>query len=246
LFSRYLVAASASLTIAILFIVYYAIPYSSTAQVSSRVFFLSQLGNTLEILLSMFLVPYRTALLHSLPWYGDPFSWQVMAGGLLLLALIALAWRKRTSSLGILLGGFILLLIPTNSIFPKDQVVVEWRFYPAMVFFALLWGVAARRLYRSGTQTLFVRLGFCLLLLGYGALASWQVYEYRSIETAYRDVLKLYPESLFALNDLGNHYFRQGDYQQSEELLRRAIIIAPGNTKVRRNLHRVLEHNHPQ
>ena len=119
-------------------------------------------------------------------------------------------------------------------------------FVHSAMFFFFFWGVAARRLYRSGTQTLFVRLGFCLLLLGYGALASWQVYEYRSIETAYRDVLKLYPESLFALNDLGNHYFRQGDYQQSEELLRRAIIIAPGNTKVRRNLHRVLEHNHPQ
>ena len=79
------------------------------------------------------------------------------------------------------------------------------------------------------------------LLTIYSILTYEQIHQYKTIESAYLDVLQTYPNSLFALNDLGNYYRRKGDLEKAEVLLQRALIVAPRSKKVKANLQQVLQ-----
>ncbi|MCB0331993.1 MAG: glycosyltransferase family 39 protein [Bdellovibrionales bacterium] len=231
------------LTAIALLLVEYAIPYSQTAHVSPWVFFLSQLGNLTRILWSQFMIPWRTSLLHDLPWYQSFFEIDVLVGLALFATSIWMALKYKYTPYGSLLGAIIIALLPTNSLFPKDQVVVEWRFYLAMVFYSLLCGSLFHFVMSHTTKMKRILISFlCASLLTiYSILTYEQIHQYKTIESAYLDVLQTYPNSLFALNDLGNYYRRKGDLEKAEVLLQRALIVAPRSKKVKANLQQVLQ-----
>lgn len=227
-----------AMTCAAIFIVGYAIPYSKTAYVGSTTFGLSQLGNLPTILYSQFLVPWRTSQIHALPWYNSFFEVHVIFGFLLFLLLLTIGYTYRKNVSALLLIAFFILLLPTNSIFPKDQVVVEWRFYPAMVAFALFIGSIAKICLESSRKTIRLIMHLCLVGLTcvYLKFTVNQIKQYGGVESSFLDVLEVYPESLFALNDLGNYYLHLGDLKNAEIYLRKAEAVAPMSTKVKHNL----------
>ena len=56
------------------------------------------------------------------------------------------AWRWRSRPWAWLLGAMLVCLLPTNSVLPKNELIREWRLYPALFFFALLVGDVVSRL----------------------------------------------------------------------------------------------------
>lgn len=228
-----------SLSIACCFIWGYALPYSQTAQVDSQVFFLSQLGNFLDLIARFFVFPAWTALLHDLPWYPTVFSLKVLLGAVLLLSLVVIVVKKRWQPWAVYLGATLLLLLPTQSIFPKDQVLVEWRLTPALVFFCLFLAAAWQKVSLWELTPKWETLKRSIAGAYIGLLIVWtfqQIDAYRTVETAYQDVLQQYPHSLFALNDLGNHYGRTGHYDLALYHLHEALKVSPKHPRVLRNI----------
>lgn len=211
----------------------YAVPMSRTAPVSSWTFVLSQLGN-LDALAALYLLPDRTALIHLLPFHQVLVDPQVLLGAAALAASACIVWRRRSDPLAWLLGALAICLLPTNSVLPKNEIIREWRLYPSLFFFALLAGVAFERL----VGFLRARRGRRVTLsCAYAALALWllafahsdrvQNDAYQSGLSAWRQVLQRYPYSADAMNNIGLHYYRREDMENSRRYLGAAARAVP-------------------
>jgi len=132
--------AAVGLVVAIVFIGFYALPFSRTANLSGVTFLQSQLGNV-DRLVGLYLVPYRIAVMMLYPVHPH-VDLKVVCGALAVAGVTVAAVRYRHRPWAFLLGAILIALVPTNSIFPKDQLVLKWRLYPSMVFVALLLGYA--------------------------------------------------------------------------------------------------------
>ena len=130
------ITAGVSFVVIVLFTFVYAIPYSKNAVIGPWEFFLSQMGN-LIVLIKFYLLPFQTALMHDLYFYIDVDA-MVFFGMVVSLGLIYLAFRHRKKMFGFLLGAFLIAVFPTNSFMPKDDLINEWRLYPTLVFFCIL------------------------------------------------------------------------------------------------------------
>jgi hypothetical protein len=208
----------------------YAVPLSRTAPVGPLTFLLSQLGNA-PVIAGFYLLPYRTALVHDLPFYADPWHGEIWVGAALVGAVLVLAWRWRARPAGFLLGAMVLCLLPTNSVLPKNEVVREWRLYPTLPFFALL---ASAALARAGDRLrgrpgLRVALGVVTAawLVAFAATDVRQDRVYQSAVDTWRQVLARYPDSADAMNNLGTHYLFAGDARAATRYLTAATKTAP-------------------
>jgi hypothetical protein len=211
-FGRYFAASVVVLTFLLIF---YAIPLSLTAVVDSKVYLFSQFAHVFN-LASYYLVPFQTSLIHELYFYRDPASLRPWVGLIVIGATIALCFRFRRQSWAFLLGALLISLLPTNSFLPKNEVIREWRLYPGLVFVALLTSELAFRLSCFSKRTrLLSALAFSILL---GCFALTIIKQNRSYQTplaAWSQVLRRYPYSAEAHNNIGVAYFDAKDYQQA-------------------------------
>ena len=237
-------AAFASAGLALVWV--YALPLSRTAAIPPLDFLLSQLGH-LPTLAALYLLPYRTALVHDLPAYRDPLHPDVLIGAVGVGVLLAVTWRFRAAATGQLLGALLLCLLPTNTLLPKNEIIREWRLYPSLAFFALLAGVAAAR----AADLLRARAGAgatALKLLAASALAAWlalfahsdllQNRHYQSALGTWQQVLERYPDSADALNNLATIQFSEGQLELALRGYQRATAAEPRVALYRRNLAR--------
>ncbi len=241
---RFVWGAVLTAGIIVLFCVFYAQPLSSTAVVTPKTFLLSQFGNLHE-LLSLYFLPFQTALRHELPFYPNVGSPQVLFGLAVFFIYLALMIRYRHTQVGFLMGAFLIALVPTNSIFPKDEVILEWRLYPSLVFFALLMGNIASQLYTAYGQYVgkFTRVFVCTGAIFYAfylsqfALSIWQQNQiYQSNILAWKQVIALYPYSANPVNTLGVTYYSLEDYQNAEYYYTKATQMDPFSSLYMMNL----------
>lgn len=232
-----------------LFVFCYAIPYAQDAKLSSRTYLFSQLGN-FRTLAQLYLFPTNVSLGHELRAFVKLSDWGVMAGGLSAVVLIAMALGFRRRSWGFLLGCLLLSIAPTNSIVPKDQVILEYRLYPSMVFFALLFGVlieTAMDMLKKKKVHRYLSYGVPVAAVGclgmYGVLTFCQLRVYHSEIDTYKRFLAFYPKSKDALATLGALYFQKKEYvaaavylEQRERLLPRDPKVAETLAEVHREL----------
>ena len=130
------------------------------AGVSSQSYFLTQGGVILRYL-RMLLVPWGFTVDPDIPiaslWIGI-LAW------LAVLGLAVLAWRSvRRSRAGIWFLGGLILLLPSSSIFPANDLAADYRMYLPMIGFAASIGLLLERvrpLYLAPALLLLIGLSF--------------------------------------------------------------------------------------
>jgi tetratricopeptide (TPR) repeat protein len=214
----------------------YAIPLSETATIPPVTFALSQLGNA-RVIAGFYVLPYQTALVHDLYLYNALAHVDVWIGVALLAGLIVLAYRWRTRPVGWLLGAFALMLLPTNSVVPKNDLVREWRLYPALPFYALLVGLAYARV-AAGTEWRRIASAGALAvhLALFAHSDALQNRAYQSSLAAWQQVLARYPYSADAMNNIGLQLHRRGDHAEALAYFERAATAAPEVSLYRHNV----------
>lgn len=235
---KYLYVSLATLCLSFLIGIFYLdiIPNISKAIVSPKVYLISQLGNVLT-LIKFYFLPFQTALVHDLYFYASVFYPQVIIGIIVLLSVIFLIIKQRTTLLGWLLFCFLFILIPTNSIIPKNEVIREWRLYPSLIFLSLLWGYSLDFLYSKLSFLTFKKSQKGLLLYGplivYTILQFSSVYKqnqiYKNPISVWQQVNKHYPYSSDAYNNIGVWHARQHHYKTALPYFEKAILLDPKN-----------------
>ncbi|MCI5071591.1 tetratricopeptide repeat protein [bacterium] len=212
------------------------IPNISKAVVGPKVYALSQLGNV-NTLIKFYILPFQTALVHDLYFYASAFYPQVMLGIFLLILWLFLIIQKRSSLLGWLLFCFILMILPTNSIIPKNEVIREWRLYPSLIFLSLLWGYGLDFMYskisRFSQPKNLKHILLYTVLIVYATAQFLSIYQqnkiYRNPIFTWQQVTKKYPYSSDAYNNIGVWHARQSDYKQALAYFKKAIELDPKN-----------------
>jgi len=213
----------------ILLAVFYAAPLSSTSTISSTHFALSQVGNW-PALVSFYLFPFQTAIIHDLPLFESVSKIEVLSGLILLGLTILFCIFKRFTLLGLILGCTLLLLLPTNSFFPKNEIIREWRLYPSLIFFSLLVG-QAYDLISNKLKTSISKSGFrALSCIPLGLMMASVVNQnniYSSHSSTWAQVTKAYPHSADAWNNMALAVSKEGKHSEAVHLFKKAIENKP-------------------
>ncbi len=208
---------------------FYAEPLSSTATISRQDFLFSQLGNW-SALSSFFILPFQTALLHDLPLFSGFDSLEVIVGSFILLAVLLFLGCRRYFTAGLLLGSFLLLLSPTNTFFPKNEIVREWRLYPSLVFFCLIashiYSVLLDKFRHSFYKNTLSIGGLTILALMTATVIN-QNKVYQNHKSTWQQVTSFYPHSADAWNNLALAVGKTGDYERAISYLENAINNKP-------------------
>ena len=220
------IAAGAGVLVAAAFVAFYAVPFSRTAPVSPLVFFQSQLGN-FDRLIALYVVPHRIAVMMLYPFHPT-LDVKVLAGAAIAVAAVVVAIRWRARPWGFLLGALLIALVPTNTVFPKDQLVLKWRLYPSMVFAALLLGYAFDRGFdRARSAT-----GRALLATAFAAYLAFMVTIDWRQNTIYRDELASFEQMAATFPDVPDGHmiaarecFRRRLYARALPHLRQARAV---------------------
>lgn len=96
----------------------------------------------------------RTALLYLFPPYyqfeqeldAQTQAWSVVLGTLMVVSALVVLVRWRRSPVAIAGVLAVLLLLPTNSVMPREQLVLKWRLYPSLALLCLALGGVLERL----------------------------------------------------------------------------------------------------
>jgi hypothetical protein len=147
---------------------------------------------------------------------------------------IAGVWLRRRSIAAFAVLWFVVLLLPTNSVLARIDIVNERQVYLAALgpFLLLALGVAALARRRRGIgATLAVVLPVTLASL------TWaRNLDYRSETALWRATVRAAPQNVRAWNNLGWAWQLAGCWAQAEAAYEQALRVEPGHEGVRGNL----------
>jgi tetratricopeptide (TPR) repeat protein len=229
------ITAGISLVIITLFTFVYAIPYSKTAIIGPGEFFLSQMGN-LIVLIKFYFLPFQTALVHDLYFYTG-FDASVLFGLAVSIGLIYLAFRYRKKMFGFLLGAFLIAVFPTNSFMPKNDIINEWRLYPTLVFFCILFVFVLNNLFNRRQKLYYILFSCYLVTMSYSVIR--QNNTYNDNVKIWKQVVAKYPDSSDSVNNLGRAYAINREFNMALESFLKAKQMDPTNYIYYRNLAQV-------
>lgn len=210
--------------------------------------------------IALFLWPSGLCLYRDVRVSESMLEMGVLGGGMLILALLFVAWRSRSTrpmlSIGIL--WFFLALAPTSSIIPLNQVMNEHRLYLPGVGVAIMLALAMRRMPRPAWVTALavlclltwnrnrdwsdpVRIWESAVRVSPSSDKSWNAFGAQlriagrdeEAETAFHSALKLQPESWEATFNLGTLNLHREQYDDAEMWLERSLEISPGAQRSR-------------
>jgi len=145
-------------------------------------------------------------------WKIDPTNWVSYVPGLLLVILLALAWRHRRSwgrSVFFALSFYVVMLLPVlgffNIYFMRYSLVADHYQYVSIAgLTAFVLAVFYCILNRLGDFGNKIAKTIAVLLMAIFAILSWQqCYIYTNIETLWLDTLQKVPNSWIAHNEIG-------------------------------------------
>lgn len=233
------------LTLAVQAILLFTTSYADIKTYRPLEYGLTQFGVVAHYL-RLVLVPHPLVLdYHWLPVRG----WVEAGPGILIVITLILlsvsAWRKNPP-LGFAGLWFFLILVPTSSLLPLEDLAFEHRMYlslAAPVVLATLGGFDLLRLLfpRSPARRKTWGVVLTLLaasLLGIGTVARNS--DYRTAAGMWKLVLARRPRNPRAYNSLANLLLREEDPIRAEELYRRAIEVSPRYQPAHYNLANLL------
>lgn len=176
-------------------------------------------------------------------------DWAEIGGGfaiiVTLLLLILAAWRK-SPPLGFAGLWFFLILAPTSTLLPLEDLAFEHRMYLPLAALTVLTALGGyellRRLFpRSPSRRKLSAGALTFLVVGIlGALTISRNSDYRSAAGIWEGVITRRPGNPRAYNSLANLVLRQGDSVRAEQLYRRAIEVSPAYQPAHYNLANLL------
>jgi tetratricopeptide (TPR) repeat protein len=156
-----------------------------------------------------------------------------------LAGAIAAAWtsRERRPWLTFAVVWFLVLLLPTHSLIPRQDLASERHLYLAAL--GPFW-LAATALAALPSRAPWLAAA---LALGLAGLAGTHLrnLDYRNEITLWRQTTAIAPGNARAWNNLGWAYYLAGDLAAARQAFRRALAIEPAHLQARRNLHHLEE-----
>ena len=161
----------------------------------------------------------------------------VVIGGMLIATIWAIWRQPRWGFLG---GCFFLVLAPTSSLIPIQDIAFEHRMYlplAALVAFVLLAAYALLlQVSMSKNVAMRVHLGFALLIgIALGLTSYERNKVYVSTISVWKDTLVKSPKNLKVWVGLGGLFAKEKRYDEAREHFVRALEIAPDDSKANAN-----------
>jgi hypothetical protein len=210
---------AATLTLLALFCLSYTASLRDAAPLGIIDWALSQLGNA-HVLFRLYVLPFQLSYLHELTYYTRASDPHVLLGAGIVCTAIWVTLRYRNTH-GWLLGAMLISLIPTNSLFPKNEVIREWRLYPSLVFFSL-WAAEMFSVVLADMNRRFLRgcatIALSALLLCFAVTIHRQNSAYQTPLKLWLSVLNKYPNYADAANNIGHFFFSM--HKEPEEALK--------------------------
>ncbi|GAM08953.1 transmembrane and TPR repeat-containing protein 4 [Geobacter sp. OR-1] len=154
----------------------------------------------------------------------DIGSIAAVAGILLLLAGLVVAWQRRATLPVIALVWFLVTMLPLLNIFSTHPVVADrYAYLPSFAFCLVAGRLAARS---RGACVAAV-----LILTVWSGLTIAQNRTWLSDKTLWEQAIRVKP-SAYAYVNLGDYHFWRGEYVQAFAAFNKAKELAPGNTKI--------------
>ncbi len=158
--------------------------------------------------------------------------------GILLLGTATVwAWFRRPA-LGFLGAAFFLILAPTSSFIPIQDVAVEHRMYLSLAAIILLVVFAARRLVSAKTPAI-VLTAVVVFALGFATYRRNLVYA--DVATMWRDVIAINPNNARAQNNLATELIKRDDVDEAMKHLDKTLEVFPNAAKAYYNRASALE-----
>jgi len=186
------------------------------AGVTARSYLLTQ-GVVILRYLRMLVLPWGFSVDPAVtvaPLWTGVLAWLVVIG---LAGLALLTWNR--SRAGIWFIGGLILLLPSSSIFPANDLAVDYRMYLPMIGFAACLGILLERVRP-------VYLAPLLLALVYLSFVRTEVW--RSEESLWTDAVQKAPAKVRPRIQLA----RAVEPQRALEILEQARSIAPDNPQI--------------
>ena len=166
-----------------------------------------------------------------------------VVASLLAASLVALRYRPALGFLGL---SFFLILAPTSSIMPIDDLAMEHRMYLPLAVVAVLAvlgldALAGRLLAEARTKTLVETSLLVVVVLALAARTIDRNRDYESPVAMWKDVLAAAPNNPRAYYNLGNEVEKLGDDDRARANYRRALDLAPNYVRAHNNLGVLLE-----
>lgn len=157
---------------------------------------------------------------HDFPLSTSLFEYPTLVSAALLLLLLALAAylmnKRKLISFGIFF--FFIVLIPSSSIVPLWDFMVEYRLYLPLVSYALIVAMGLGFIYQFLTRSCsrkmalgVVSLASLLLIALYSGVTIKRNYIFKNDTTLWSDVVEKSPFKMRAHHNLGRAYFYQGN-----------------------------------
>ena len=162
-------------------------------------------------------------------------------GGIMLLSLLAYAFKKRKNSPLVLfsISWFLIALLPSSNIYPPIAFYMaeHYLYWPSIGFFLILAG-GLNYIYKTKNTkaiALILLIGIC----GFYSYLTIKQNEYWSDRiTFYKRTLKYAPESSRLYNNLADIYMDTGKNQEAIALLEKGSEVNPSDAYVYNNLGR--------
>jgi tetratricopeptide (TPR) repeat protein len=164
---------------------------------------------------------------------------------------VLLLWRRHP---GGFLGAWIfVILAPTSSFFPIDDVIFEHRMYLplagviVLAVMAVYEGLSACRS-PSGRALVWARWIAMVFVASYIALTMLRNVDYRSERSLWSDVVRKQPDNLRARNDLAVAFCEQGDFEKANVHFDYVLRKTEGTTskRVKKRMPYAIANNSPQ
>ena len=173
---------------------------------------------------------------------------EIIPGALLIGGLLSLTvWGLiKNPPLGFAGLWFFLILAPTSSILPLEDLAFEHRLYlplAAVVLLGVIGGYEiSRKIFPSSAHRRrnFSIIMIAVIVAGMGVLTIRRNADYRTAVGMWEDVIRKRPENPRAHNNLGNLINKQGDNRKAFELYQAAIRVDPGYQAAYYNLANLL------
>ncbi len=165
-----------------------------------------------------------------------------------LIGLTVWAWRRRPA-LAFLGIWFFVILLPTSSFIPIQDVIFEHRMYLSLaavltlIVLALDWllqKAAAPATAQAGVIRIVATVLLAAAAFGLGIRTHLRNRDYHSTEAMWSSVLAIYPNSPRATSNLGGAMMKAGRIADAEALYRRAIVLQPLLSEAQYNLGHLL------
>ncbi len=167
------------------------------------------------------------------------FSMAVVA----VLLVIAFKSMKNLKYLSFSILWFFIVLLPTQTLIPREEIICEHRLYLACVSVCMLLAASTKRLmelkfsvFSKKTATRIVTLFAVILAVFFTARTYRRNIDWQSEISIWKKMAQRFPGSYKAHSNLGNSYAEKGLYGEASAHYETLLGINPDDAKVNNNL----------